>query len=117
MNNRIRIRRPSGSCLSPTLVFLLFILFSPGCGKGDKDKTPPAVPVTVAEVKSETVPLYLDYVGFTASIQSVDINARVEGFLVERAFKDGADVNAGDLLFVIDPRPSDRSRNAHRSCE
>lgn len=105
MNNRSYVRHLPCSYSSLALGFLIFILFSPGCGKDDKDKTPSAVPVTVAEVKSETVPLYLDYVGFTASMQSVDINARVEGFLIERAFKDGADVNASDLLFVIDPRP------------
>jgi len=51
------------------------------------------------------VPIYLDYVGILQSIESVDINARVEGFLVERAFKDGADLQEGDLLFIIDPRP------------
>ena len=63
------------------------------------------MPVTVAEVKSQTVPIYLEYVGTTQSIQTVDINARVEGFLVKRAFKDGADLLEGDLLFVIDTRP------------
>ena len=47
--------------------------------------------------------------GTLQSIESVDINARVEGFLVERAFKDGADVKEGDLLFVIDPRPFEAS--------
>jgi len=75
------------------------------CGKSDKDAKTPEMTVTVAEAKSETVPIYLDYVGVLQSIESVDINARVEGFLVERAFKDGADVKQGDLLFVIDPRP------------
>lgn len=75
-----------------------------GCGKEEK-KTPPPMPVTVAPVESETVPIYLDYVGTTDSIQTVDINARVEGFLIKRAFEDGADVEEGQLLFVIDPRP------------
>jgi len=83
----------------------LFTINLTSCGKSDKDSTTAEMTVTVAEVKSETVPLYLDYVGTLQSIESVDINARVEGFLVERAFKDGADVKAGDLLFVIDPRP------------
>ncbi len=88
--------------------FLAVAIFSFGlisCGKSDKDKSTPEPLVTVAEAKSETVPIYLDYVGSLQSIESVDINARVEGFLVERAFEDGADVKTGDLLFVIDPRP------------
>lgn len=87
------------------LVTAVFALAMTGCGKSDKDKTKTTPLVTVAEAKSETVPLYLEYVGSLQSIESVNINARVEGFLVERAFKDGADVKKGDLLFVIDPRP------------
>lgn len=96
--------------LSSALLFVLFAAL--GCGKDDKTKTTPAVPVTVAVVKSETVPVYLDYVGFMDSIQKVDINARVEGFLIKRAFKDGADVKQGDLLFVIDPRPFEAALEA-----
>ena len=88
------------------LIAILILAFSiSSCGKSDKDKTTVEPLVTVAESKSETIPLYLDYVGSLQSIESVDINARVEGFLIERAFTDGADVNEGDLLFVIDPRP------------
>jgi len=90
------------------LILVLIVIFTSNlisCGKSDKDVKTPELTVTVAEAKSETVPLYLEYVGTLQSIESVDINARVEGFLVERAFKDGADVKQGDLLFVIDPRP------------
>ena len=87
----------------------IFTINLTSCGKSDKDKAAPEMTVTVDQAKSETVPLYLDYVGTLQSIESVDINARVEGFLVERAFKDGADVKEGDLLFVIDPRPFEAS--------
>ena len=87
------------------LLTSIFLIGVTSCGKSDKDKSKPEPLVTVAQAKSETVPIYLDYVGSLQSIESVDINARVEGFLVERAFEDGADVKTGDLLFVIDPRP------------
>ena len=101
LNTKISSKR-----LSLVLVAIaMFIVAMTSCGKSDKDKAAPEMTVTIAQVKSETVPLYLDYVGTLQSIESVDINARVEGFLVERAFKDGADVKQGDLLFVIDPRP------------
>jgi len=96
------------SSISFVFVVALIAIFTmnlTSCGKSDKDKAAPEMTVTIAQAKSETVPLYLDYVGTLQSIESVDINARVEGFLVERAFKDGADVKQGDLLFVIDPRP------------
>lgn len=115
MNRPIEIRSRSENALTLSSLLVLLLIIAAGCGKDDKNKTPPAVPVTVVEVKSETVPLYLDYVGFTESIQYVDINARVEGFLIERAFKDGADVKQGDLLFVIDPRPFEAALDAARA--
>jgi RND family efflux transporter MFP subunit len=49
-----------------------------------------------------------DYETFTArtqAIQSVDIKARVSGYLTKIAFQDGADVKNGETLFVIDQRP------------
>jgi RND family efflux transporter MFP subunit len=100
---------PAGPDLLKAALFLTLLVFIlTACGKDEK-KAPPAMPVTVADVKSETVPIYLEYVGTTQSIQTVDINARVEGFLVKRAFKDGADLEEGDLLFVIDTRPFEAS--------
>ena len=63
------------------------------------------LPVVVTKVKKETVPLYLKYVANTAAIKTVDIRARVEGFLTERNFIEGDDVNAGDLVYEIDPKP------------
>ena len=47
----------------------------------------------------------MDFVGNTASVRTVDIRARVEGFLTKRAFIEGDDVKKGDLMFVIDERP------------
>ncbi len=91
---------------------LVLLLFSGSCRKGDKEQALPTPAVTVAKVTESTVPVYLEYVGTIQSIRSVDINARVEGFLVERAFKDGADVNEGDLLFVIDQRPFEAELDA-----
>ncbi len=60
--------------------------------------------VEVAPVIQETVPIYSEYVGRTESPRSVEIRARVEGFLTKVNFEEGSLVNGGDLLFVIDPR-------------
>lgn len=102
--NRNKFTRNVLNFLHAAAIIAFIPLAVTGCGNDEK-KAPPPMPVTVAEVKSETVPIYLEYVGTTQSIQTVDINARVEGFLVNRAFKDGADLLEGDLLFVIDTRP------------
>jgi multidrug efflux pump subunit AcrA (membrane-fusion protein) len=64
---------------------------------------PPAV--TVVAVAQRAVPVYGQYVGQTEAVKTVEVRARVEGYLDRQAVPDGADVKAGDVLFVIDPRP------------
>ncbi|MEX2222440.1 MAG: efflux RND transporter periplasmic adaptor subunit [Candidatus Rokuibacteriota bacterium] len=52
-----------------------------------------------------SVPVYGQYVGQTEAVKTVEVRARVEGFIERQVAPDGANVKAGDLLFVIDPRP------------
>ncbi|MEY2548173.1 MAG: rane fusion protein multidrug efflux system [Verrucomicrobiota bacterium] len=69
-------------------------------------KTPPGPrPVTTAKVITQDVPLYLDEIGTTAPVATVQIQAQVTGQIISREFQDGADVKKGDLLFTIDPKP------------
>jgi membrane fusion protein (multidrug efflux system) len=74
---------------------------------GSPEAVPPpqAVPVTVVAVAQRDVPVYGQYIGQTEAVRTVEVRARVEGFIERQAVPDGADVKAGDLLFVIDPRP------------
>ncbi len=65
---------------------------------------PPPPAVTVAHPIQRTVTRYLEYTGTTEAYQSVDLRARVPGFLEQVHFKPGAAVEKGDLLFVIDKR-------------
>jgi RND family efflux transporter MFP subunit len=77
-----------------------------GCKK--KQEAPPkAEPpkVTVAKVVLKTVPLRISYVGETVAVKKVDIRARVEGFLEQRLFEEGADVKKGSLVYVIERAP------------
>jgi multidrug efflux system membrane fusion protein len=62
-----------------------------------------AVPVSQPIVRQVTD--FVDFTGRTDAIQSVDIRARVTGFLVKMPFEEGAEIREGDLLFEIDPRP------------
>lgn len=85
----------------------LLLLFS-ACGSKEQagpaqDRPPPAV--VVAPITSQTVPIYGDYVARTEARQTVEIRARVEGFLEKALFQEGSQVKAGQLLFVIDQRP------------
>jgi membrane fusion protein (multidrug efflux system) len=97
---------------TPLLVFQLslgiFLLLITACGSKDQAGTsqgqpPPAV--VVAPVISQTVPITGEYVARTEARQTVEIRARVEGFLEKVLFKEGSQVKAGQLLFVIDQRP------------
>jgi RND family efflux transporter MFP subunit len=64
---------------------------------------PPLVYVTPATGKK--IVEWDEYTGRLASTERVEVRARVSGYLESVHFKDGQMVKAGDLLFVIDPRP------------
>jgi RND family efflux transporter MFP subunit len=81
----------------------------PGPGGG-----PPPL-VTVAAVIEQDVNPPAEYVGHVEAIQSVDLRARVEGFLEQVKFKEGSDVNVGDLLFVIEQAPYQAKVDADRA--
>lgn len=61
--------------------------------------------VPVSHPVQREVTDHVDFTGRTDSVQSVDIRARVSGYLKHRYFKDGTDVKTGELLFEIDPGP------------
>jgi multidrug efflux system membrane fusion protein len=68
-------------------------------------KEGPAVPVTVAEVAQETVPIRLQAIGNVEAFQTVALKARVDGQIVAVNFREGQHVAKGEVLFRIDPRP------------
>jgi RND family efflux transporter MFP subunit len=61
--------------------------------------------VTVSQPVSRDVVEWEEYTGRLEAVESVEVKARVNGYLQTVHFKDGAVVKKGDLLFVIDPRP------------
>ena len=65
---------------------------------------PPPEAVVSHPVVHEVVD-YGDFVGRAEAVNSVDLRARVSGYLVKSLFKPGGAVRQGDLLFEIDPRP------------
>ncbi len=77
-------------------------------GCGDAAGPPPVVKAPIVTVSHpaeiEVVDNYY-FEGYTAAVSSVDIRARVTGYLSKIYFQDGADVKEGDPLFLIDPRP------------
>jgi multidrug efflux system membrane fusion protein len=68
-------------------------------------QSPNAVPVSVAKVARQDVPIWLRGLGTVQANYSVQLRPRVDGTLTEVPVKEGQDVRKGDLLAVIDPRP------------
>ena len=66
---------------------------------------PPPPAVTVAKPVRRTVSDFDEYVGRFTAVNSVEVRARVSGYLDGVHFKDGQIVKQGDLLFTIDKRP------------
>jgi len=75
------------------------------CGESQKPPAPPPPAVTVAEPVKRTVTDFDEYVGRFTAVNSVEVRARVSGYLDGVHFKDGQIVKQGDLLFTIDKRP------------
>lgn len=63
-----------------------------------------AVPVLLGEARVADVPVTLDGIGTVQALNTVSIRAQVDGTLIEVRFREGQDVQAGDVLARIDPR-------------
>jgi membrane fusion protein, multidrug efflux system len=67
--------------------------------------SPPPPPVTVSKPLEKMITEWDEYTGRFTAVETVEIRARVSGFIESVHFKEGQIVKQGDLLFVIDPRP------------
>jgi multidrug efflux system membrane fusion protein len=66
---------------------------------------PPAMPVTISPPMAKRVTQWDEFSGRFEAVASVEVRARVSGFIDKLHFRDGQVVNVGDLLFTIDKRP------------
>jgi multidrug efflux system membrane fusion protein len=65
----------------------------------------PAAPVTVHTLVEQKVRIWSDFSGRLEAVDAAEIRPEVGGRITEVLFEDGQTVKAGDVLFVIDPRP------------
>ena len=66
---------------------------------------PPAPAVTVVTLKSESVPMVAELPGRTSPFLIAELRPQVTGIVTERAFNEGSEVKAGQVLYRIDPAP------------
>ncbi|KIE05605.1 Multidrug efflux membrane permease [Candidatus Jidaibacter acanthamoeba] len=84
---------------------VLSLLALAACKDEAKNMQPPAPQVTIQEITLEDIELEYEYPGRVAGIKEVEIQARVEGIILERKYTEGKLVKQGDVLFQIDPEP------------
>ena len=83
---------------------LLALLVLAACSKTDPPPPPP-VPVTVATAERRSVPFELGATGQVEPLQTVAVQAQVGGTLRRIAFREGDEVQRGQVLFELDARP------------
>lgn len=92
------IARYLWACVTVTVIGL-------GCSEKNRYVEPPPPEVTVAQPVQQEVTHYLETTATAVPVQSVNIRARIRGFLKERLYEEGAMVKKDQLLLVIDEEP------------
>jgi RND family efflux transporter MFP subunit len=87
------------------LVVLGVAMVTPGCNRNAETVKPDPVEVVVAQPVSEKIKDYDVYTGTVDARESVDVKSRVRGYIKEVRFKEGDEIAAGTVLFVIDSDP------------
>jgi multidrug efflux system membrane fusion protein len=113
-------RKGGGSWVRTVVVLVIlgalgFLIWRIATAREEKEKQATAhatamalyakIPVEGARVESKDVPVYLDGLGTVTAYNTVTVNSRVPGQIVQVNFKEGQNVRKGDLLIVIDPAP------------
>lgn len=92
--------------VTATAAFAGLVLLTGACQQQKQMAAPvPVVPVSVAPVVRQSVPIQVQVVGRAEPSAVIQVRSQVQGQIVKVAFQEGANVQKGDLLFEIDPRP------------
>jgi multidrug efflux system membrane fusion protein len=103
---------PGWGCLAA-----VFLLAAPGgCSRRAAAKrTPPPVPVLVAQAAEKGMPVQIRAIGNVMPFARVVIRSQITGQLEGVHFREGQEVRQGDLLFTIDPRPAQAALDQARA--
>lgn len=96
--------------LSITLAVFMLTMVNYSC-KEKKKQQQEAPPLKVMQIKGTKVPVYLEMVGQAVGIPTIEIRARVKGYLENWSFKEGSIVNKGQKLFTIEQSEYINSKN------
>ena len=103
---------PNVARLSGALILLISTLLLPGCSGSEAVQSTPGasgrgapVPVTTAVAAQKPVPIVINVIGSAEAFQTVSVRSQVTGELRTVTFKEGDDVQKGQVLFELDRRP------------
>src|SRR3989442_2890534 len=91
-------------CLAGIAATMIGLLLA-GCRDRAPQAAPPPPTVSVIQPVAREVVEWDEYIGRLESPETVEVRARVSGYLDKVHFKEGKEIKKGDLLFTIDPRP------------
>ncbi|MBR5581947.1 MAG: efflux RND transporter periplasmic adaptor subunit, partial [Phascolarctobacterium sp.] len=80
------------------------VLTVAGCAKKEQQAGPQATLVKTMKVITRTTPIVYDYTGFVEATQEMNLAPQVTGQIIAKNFKGGDTVQAGQVLYEIDPR-------------
>jgi multidrug efflux pump subunit AcrA (membrane-fusion protein) len=105
-----RARRVAGSSLAITAAVTAL-----ACGTKQQTAQKPAVPVAIATVRRAAVPFDVTANGTVAPMQTASVSSQVDGILKHVSFREGQEVEQGQVLFQVDPRPYAAAYNQARA--
>ncbi|MDN5836337.1 MAG: efflux RND transporter periplasmic adaptor subunit [Nitrosospira sp.] len=95
--------------MSGVIIASMLVLAGCDSGQAGGEQAPPSPEVSVARVLSRPVQQWNEYTGRVSAIDTVELRARVSGYVQRVAYKEdhkeGQEVKKGDLMFLIDQRP------------
>lgn len=93
------------SIMSGVIVASTLVLAGCDSGQAGGEQAPPSPEVSIAQVLSRPVQQWNEYTGRVSAIHTIELRARVSGYVQRVAYKEGQEVKQGDLMFLIDQRP------------
>ena len=99
----------------PLVVLVAAVVISEGCAANAAPPPPVAPQVSVAAAIERSTDDYEEFTGRLEAVDVVEVKPRVSGLLQRVAFREGAEVRRGDVLFTIDARPYQAELNRARA--
>jgi multidrug efflux system membrane fusion protein len=95
--------------------FLLSLIGVAACNKPPARPQRPPATVSVTPVRRQSIPFTIEANGTVTPMANANVASQVDGIVLDVAFREGQEVQKGDVLFRIDPRPYENAYNQARS--